>query len=180
MMMQTAEYDVGAKSFHRATVALLGSQFVIGWIMPGVSHIAQPAGLISLHFSLGIVILGVTTARLLWRLAFGVPAPAAGLPNWQHRSAQLLHLALYLLLFALVISGWSYASRHGFVVTLFGLATVPAIFAKGSAFGTVIGEPHSAIGWVLLAALGLHIVAALYHHLWRHDRVLLRMLPWIG
>ena len=109
-----------------------------------------------------------------------MPAPAAGLPNWQHRSAQLLHLALYLLLFALVISGWSYASRHGFVVTLFGLATVPAIFAKGSAFGTVIGEPHSAIGWVLLAALGLHIVAALYHHLWRHDRVLLRMLPWIG
>ena len=59
MMMQTAEYDAGAKSFHGATVALLGSQFVIGWIMPSVSHIAQPAGLISLHFSLGIVILGL-------------------------------------------------------------------------------------------------------------------------
>jgi cytochrome b561 len=179
-MAQAAEYGTGAKSFHWVTVVLLGSQFVIGWIMPGVSHIAQPAGLISLHFSLGIAVLAVTAARLLWHLAFGVPAPEAGLPNWQHRAAQLLHGALYVLLFALVFSGWAYASSHGFVVTLFGLATAPAIFAKGSAFGTAIGELHSAIGWVLLAALGLHVLAALYHHFWRRDRVLLRMLPWVG
>lgn len=179
-MAQAAEYDVGAKSFHWVTVALLGAQFVIGWIMPGVSRIAQPAGLISLHFSLGVTILAITALRLLWRLAFGVPAPEAGLPLWQHRSAQLLHLALYVLLFALVLSGWAYASSHGFAVTLFGLATVPAIFANGSGAGRAIGELHSAIGWVLLGALGLHVAAALYHHCWRRDQVLVRMLPWVG
>jgi cytochrome b561 len=75
VVAQAAEYDTGAKSFHWLTVVLLGSQFIIGWIMPGVRHDTQPQGLISLHFSMGIVILAVTAARLLWRLAFGVPRP---------------------------------------------------------------------------------------------------------
>ena len=84
---RAAEYDPAAKSFHWVTVALLGSQFVVGWIMPGMRHITQPVGLVSLHFSLGIVILGITAARVLWRFAVGVPAPEASLPRWQHQAA---------------------------------------------------------------------------------------------
>jgi cytochrome b561 len=180
VITQAAEYDTGAKSFHCLTVALLGSQFIIGWIMPGVRHDTQPEVLISLHFSMGLVILAVTAARLLWRLAVGVPAPEKGLPRRQHQAAEALHTALYMLLFALVVSGWAYASSHGIAVTLFGVATVPGIFANGSGTGRAIGELHSPLGWVLLAAMGLHIAAALYHHFWRRDRVLRRMLPWVG
>ena len=113
MITQAAEYNAGAKSFHWLTVALLGSQFIIGWIMPGVRHNTPPEGLISLHFSLGLVILAVTAARLLWRLAFGVPTPETSLPRWQHQAAEALHTALYVLLVALVFSGWAYASSHG-------------------------------------------------------------------
>jgi cytochrome b561 len=92
----------------------------------------------------------------------------------------VLHGMLYLLLFALVFSGWAYASSHGVAVTFFGFATVPAVFANGSGIGQAIGELHSTLGWILLVALGLHIAAALYHHFWRRDRVLSRMLPWVG
>jgi len=162
------------------TAALLGSQFIIGWIMPGVGRITQPQGLISLHFSLGLIIQAVTATRLLWRLVFGVPAPEASLPKWQHQAAQVLHALLYVLLFLLAFSGWAYASSHGFAVTLFGIATVPAIFANGSRIGRTIGELHSTLGWILLVALGLHIAASLYHHFWLRDRVLLRMLPLVG
>jgi cytochrome b561 len=176
-MAQATEYGMGAKSFHWVTAALLASQFVIGWIMPAARHITQPEGLISLHFSLGVVILAVTAARLIWRVAFGVPAPEASLPNWQHQAARALHAVLYLTLFALVFSCWAYASSHGIAVTFFGVATVPSIFANGSRIGAAIGEQHSTLGWILLVALGLHIAAALYHHFWRRDRVLLRMLP---
>jgi cytochrome b561 len=176
-MAQATEYGTSAKSFHWVTAALLGSQFVIGWIMPAVRHITQPEGLISLHFSMGVVILAVTAARLLWRLTVGVPAPEASLPRWQHQGAEALHGILYLLLFALVFSGWAFASSHGVAMTLFGFATVPAVFANGSGTGQAIGELHSTLGWILLVALGIHIAAALYHHFWLRDRVLLRMLP---
>jgi cytochrome b561 len=175
-----AQYGTPAKIFHWGTAALLGSQFTIGWLMPGMRHVTQPEGLVSLHFSVGIVILAVTAARLMWRFAAGVPAPVAGLPKWQHQAAQVLHMALYVLLVALTFSGWSYASSHGLAVTLFGLAAVPAIFANGSGIGQAIGNLHSALAWILLAALGLHIAAALAHSLIWRDGVMSRMLPRLG
>ena len=107
----------------------------------------------------------------------GVPAPDASLPRWQHQAAQALHATLYVLLFALVFSGWAYASSHGVAITFIGLATVPAIFADGSAIGQAIGNLHSTLTWLLLAALGLHIAAALAHLLIWRDGVMARMLP---
>ncbi len=159
-MSPRSEYGTDAKSFHWMTAALIGAQFVIGWIMPGLRHMTQPEGLVSLHLSLGATILAITIARLAWRWAFGVPAPETTLPNWQNRAAALLHAALYVVLFALLLSGWAYASSHGFAVSVFGLATLPALFAKGSALGQAIGELHSLLAWTLLGGLGLHIGAA--------------------
>lgn len=92
--MTQAEYDSGAKSFHWLTAALIGTQFIIGLIMPGMHGVTTVAGLISLHFSLGVVILAVMAARLLWRFAIGVPAADASLPKWQHQAANALHIAL--------------------------------------------------------------------------------------
>jgi cytochrome b561 len=178
--VQGAQYGSAAKSFHWVTAALLGAQFTIGWIMPGLRHITQPEGLVSLHFSLGIVVLAVTAARLLWRAAIGVPSPATSLPKWQHQAAQLLHMALYVLLFALTFSGWAYASSHGLAVTFFGLAALPAIFANGSGIGQAIGQLHSPLAWILLTALGLHIAVALAHALIWRDGVMSRMLPRLG
>jgi cytochrome b561 len=177
---QTAGYDPAAKSFHWVSVALVGAQFTIGWILPNMRNVTQPGGLVSLHFSLGVLILGMTAARVLWHLAVGAPAPAANLPRWQHRAAQALHTILYVLLFALVFSGWAYASSHGIAVTFFGLANLPAIFPNGSAVGQAIGNLHSALTWILLAALGLHIAAALAHGLIWRDGVMSRMLPRLG
>jgi cytochrome b561 len=174
---QTGEYDSGAKSLHWTTVVLLGAQFTIGWIMPGVHKLTQPGVLVRLHFSLGVLILGITAARLLWRLAVGVPDPPANLPRWQQLASQTLHTILYVLLFALVFSGWVYASSHGIAVTFFGLATLPAIFPDGSAVGQAIGNLHSPLAYVLLTAVGLHIGAALAHTLIWRDSVMGRMLP---
>lgn len=180
MQPQAEGYGTGAKSLHWVTAALVGSQFLIGWIMPGLQRVTQAQGLVSLHFSLGLLILMVTAVRLLWRLAHGVPAFEVNLPIWQQRAADVLHATLYVLLAALVFSGWAYASSHGIAVTFFGLAMVPALFVKGSAIGQVIGNLHSAITWVLLGALGLHVAAALAHSLIWRDRVMSRMLPRLG
>jgi cytochrome b561 len=132
---------------------------------------------VSLHFSLGIVILAVTVARVLWRFAVGTPVPAASLPRWQHQAAQALHAILYVLLFMLVFCGWAYASSHGIAVTFFGLSTLPAIFANGSGLGQAIGTLHSPLTWIVLAALRLHVAAALAHSVIWRDSVMGRMLP---
>jgi len=179
-MIDEPEYGAAAKGFHWLTALLLAVQFGLGWIMPNIGRGMQPESLMNLHLSIGVVILAAALARVAWRLVHGVPALEASLPAWQERMAQALHGLLYLLIFALVLTGWSYASMRGWTVTIFGLMSLPALVAQGSTIGRAIGELHSILTWVLLGAIGLHVAAALAHLLFWRDRVMQRMLPRLG
>jgi cytochrome b561 len=176
-MTVEAHYSPAAKGFHWVTAALLVAQFAIGWLMPKIGRGMQPETMMNLHLSVGTVILAVGLTRLAWRLSHDAPAAEASLPEWQEKTARALHVALYGLLFALVVTGWSYASMRGWTVTVFGLASLPALVAQGSPIGRAVGELHGILVWVLLGAIGLHIAAALAHLLYWRDRVMQRMLP---
>jgi len=176
-MIDEPQYGAAAKSLHWLTALLLAVQFLIGWTMPNVGRGMQPESLMNLHLSIGMVILAAALARVAWRLFHGVPAPEASLPAWQETMAQALHAMLYALIFAMVVTGWSYASMRGWTVTVFGILSLPALVAEGSAIGRAVGELHTLLGWLLLGAIGLHVAAALAHLLFWRDRVMQRMLP---
>lgn len=170
-------YDAGAKFFHWLTVALLLAQYAVGWIMPDIKRGMQPENLMNLHMSLGIVILAVMTLRVLWRLVHAAPEPEPSLRQWQRVSASAVHWLLYLLMFVMVLTGWSFASMRGWTVVVFGLVRLPALFPQGSAIGHDIGEQHETVAWALLVLIGVHVLAALVHQLLFRDRVMRRMLP---
>jgi cytochrome b561 len=173
-------HSAAAKSLHWLTALLLAMQFVIGWIMPDIGRGMQPESLMNLHLSIGALIMVATLVRVAWRLFHGVPAPEASLPAWQERTGRVLHAALYVLIFALIVTGWSYASMRGWTVTVFGILSLPALVAQESGIGRTIGELHSLLTWVLLGAVGLHVAAALAHLVFWRDRVMQRMLPRLG
>jgi cytochrome b561 len=177
MKAQKREYDAVAKSFHWVVVGLLAVQFVLGWTMPGGRRDMAPGTLVGLHMSVGIVIVAVMLARLAWRLAAGIPPPEASLPAWQRLAADVVHWLLYLLVFAMVFTGWSYASQRGWTVRVFGVVSLPALFAQGSAVGRSLGRLHGILAWVLLGTIGVHVAAAFAHFVIWRDGVLRRMLP---
>jgi cytochrome b561 len=176
-MQPAQEYGRVAKGFHWLILALLAAQFTVGWLMPDIKRDMQPESLMNLHLSIGLTVLGLMTLRGLWRLSHGVPPPEPNLPPWQRLAAAVVHLALYLLVFALTVSGWMVASMRGWTITIFGLVPVPHLVAEGSALGRTIGELHIPLSWVLLGAVGLHVAAALAHAVIFRDRVMQRMLP---
>lgn len=63
------------------------------------------------------------------------------------------------------------------VVTLFGFVSLPALVPAHARVGLVGGDVHTIMMWAMLALIGLHAAAALFHHFVRHDGTLLRMLP---
>ena len=171
-------YTGPAKLLHWAILGLLVVQFVVGWLMPHIKRDTQPDTLINLHFSFGVLILGLAVVRLGWRLTRGAPPPEHGLPAWQLQTARVVHWLLYLLLVVVPILGWINASWRGFPVTLFGLVEMPKLVATRMAGFRWTGDVHNALSnYAMLALIGLHVAAALYHHFLRRDRVLLRMLP---
>jgi len=65
-------------------------------------------------------------------------------------------------------------------MNVFGILLLPDIAAPRARWALTAGDMHSLIMWILLALIALHASAALYHYMFRHDRVLQRMLPGLG
>jgi cytochrome b561 len=177
MALTAPGYTGTAKSLHWLILALLIAQFIFAWTMPHIGRNTPVTTLISLHFTFGIIILAVAIVRLAWRVTHGEPAPEDGLPPWQNLTARIVHYLLYALLFVIPLLGWMDASRRGMPVEMFGLE-LPKLLATGKPGWNWTGDVHGLLAnYAMLALVGLHAVAALYHHFVRHDGVLKRMLP---
>ena len=174
---ENAGYSGLAKLLHWTVVALLLVQFVLAWVMPEIKRDTKPDTLINLHLSFGVLILAVAVIRLGWRATHAEPPPQDGVPPWQLQSARILHWLLYGLLFVVPIMGWINASWRGFPVIMFGLE-LPKLVATRAPGLRWTGDVHGLLAnYLMLALVGLHVAAALYHWLVRRDGVLQRMLP---
>lgn len=171
-------YTRTAIVLHWLVFALLIAQYIVGWTMPHIGRNTPVTTLISLHFSLGVLILAVIVIRLIWRFGHGEPALEAGIPPWQVHAARVVQWLLYLLLLVVPLLGWTNASYRGMPITFFGLFPVPPLVGAHVAAWKWTGDVHILVAeYAILPLVGLHVAAAAYHHFIRRDRVLQRMLP---
>ena len=173
-----ARYTRTAITLHWLIFVLLAVQFIVGWTMPHIGRNTPVTTLISLHFSLGVLIIALIVVRLIWRMIHGEPPRDAGIPRWQVQLAQVVQWLLYLLLIVVPLLGWINASYRGMPITFFGLFPVPPLIASHAAGWGWTGDIHADVAeYGILVLVGLHVAAALYHYFIRRDRVLQRMLP---
>lgn len=130
----------------------------------------------TLHFMLGLTVLLFVILRLAVRLSNQTPAITPALPVWQRRFAGLVHLALYVLMLGMPIGGWLILSAAGKPIPFFGL-TLPPLVGENKELSKLIKEVHETVGVVGYWLIGLHALAAIYHHAIARDNTLLRMLP---
>ena len=178
MTLRNSATDWGSvsKTFHWLIVLLLIGQGLLGLTMGDFGR-EMRGTLVGLHKSIGITILMLAVARLLWTLFAGRPQPAPGVARWQHRMAQAGHFLLYALLIMLPVSGWLMGAYGGRATEWFGLFELPRIVAENEAAHEMLEERHEQLFWLLvLVALG-HAGAAIYHHVFQRDATLVRMLP---
>ncbi|HET7134368.1 MAG TPA: cytochrome b [Casimicrobiaceae bacterium] len=172
-----AGYDPVAKSLHWLVFALLLAQYIVAFTMPDIGRGTVPGTLIDLHMSFGLTILALVVVRWFWRLRHRVPLATADVPAWEQPIARVTHALLYALLVVNPILGWMNASARDWTITVFGLFQLPHLVAARSPIGRQAGDVHVFLTWALLALVGLHVAAALYHYFGRRDRILQRMLP---
>jgi cytochrome b561 len=166
-----------SQSLHWLVVLLIATIAVIGLTMTDMSNGPSKIKIYALHKSLGLTLLTLVVLRLLWRIYAGAPKPVEGTPHWQERIASLTHWALYVLMFALPISGWVFNSSSGYPLQYFGLFNLPKIAPRGEDLAQLSHQVHEYGFWLLLALVVAHAGAAFYHHLFQHDDTLKRMLP---
>jgi cytochrome b561 len=128
------------------------------------------------HFMLGMLVFLLVWLRIAARFSGPTPSIRPEPAAWQQLSAKLLHLALYALMIAMPISGWLVLSASGKVIPFFGLE-LPALIEENKDLAKQIKELHEFVGTTGYYLIGLHVIAALYHHYIKRDDTLTRMLP---
>lgn len=128
------------------------------------------------HFMLGMSVLAFVVLRIAARL-FGPATPAIepAPSTLQNMIAALMHLALYVFMIAMPVLGWLVLSAGGKPIP-FGLPPLPFV-AQSEELRHLFKEAHEVIGKLGYALIGLHAVAALFHHYVTRDNTLRRILP---
>ncbi len=186
-----AVYSPRARLYHWLTAFLILIQFPLGLYMTyrgyEMTYVdaegATKTGLFDAttgflydsHKIIGITILAVVLARLIYRLRSGAPAADPTVPSALVGVSHLVHWSIYALLIIVPIGGYLGVSYYG-ATDAFGLPLL-ALTEKDEKFSETVFFWHGAGAKVLFALVALHIVAAIYHRVVRKDRVVERMLP---
>lgn len=170
-------YGAVAKFLHWSIVILIISQYVI---IEAAEELPDGPGKlagIANHKSLGMLVFGLALARIAWKFLNGRNPPPVPMPRAQRMAAAVGHGLLYVLILAQPLTGWLMSSTAGYPVSFFGLFTFPALAGKDEGAHEFYEEVHEVLFAVLATVAVVHALAALYHHFWRKDDTLRRMLP---
>ncbi|MES2114131.1 MAG: cytochrome b/b6 domain-containing protein [Pseudomonadota bacterium] len=163
-------------ALHWLTLAALLLGVVLILVRDGVDGRILRGWLLEGHRHLGLLVLGLLLARLAVRLlrhrlaAIGAHSLAA------RAAAAAVHVALYLLLAAVPMLGWTLSNAHGQEPHFLGLP-LPTLVAADDDLADTLQLWHARAAWTLLILGLVHALAALWHHFIRRDAVLAAMLP---
>ncbi|MCQ4348273.1 cytochrome b [Pseudomonas stutzeri] len=129
-----------------------------------------------IHKGIGILLFAVMLLRVLWRWISPPPPPLDSYGALTRRGAALVHVLLYLGLFALMLSGYLISTADGRPISVFGWFSVPATLSGLPRQEDIAGAVHYWLAWGLVGLAVLHALAAFKHHFIDRDATLSRML----
>jgi cytochrome b561 len=171
-------YDLFAMALHWLLAVLIVGAFGVGLYMTGLPFSPLRLKVYSWHKWAGITFLALSALRLLWRLGHPPPALPPGMSRLQLASQRAGHTLMYLLFFAVPLSGWAYSSGMGMPVAWFGVLPLPDFVTPDPPFAEAVLQPlHRNAAFTLAGLTLLHVGAALKHHWIDRDGLLKRMWP---
>ena len=171
----SVRFSPARRAMHWLTVLLLVGSFALVWAVDWLPPGQNRAQVVGLHRTIGLLVLSLTLLRLVWSLVSRRP-PRITAPRWPW-AAGLVQALLLASMLAIPLLGWTYTNARGHAVVLFG-QHLPSLIFKDQYFSRVAISTHEFLAYALLALIGLHVAAALWHHLVLRDATLKRM--WRG
>ena len=175
MAQAPQRYSSTAIALHWLTALLV---IVVGTL--GLLHDSWPrstqAFWINIHALIGLLLWVLVMVRLYWRIRSPPPALPDDVGQLSRRLAGPVHGLMYLLLLVIPVIGIVTFLFHGRVFD-FGLFQVDFGIKRNRAIFHPTEDIHGYLAYGLFALAGLHLLAALWHQLVRHDGLLRRMWP---
>ena len=177
----TAGFGAGARIFHWLVLLL-----VLVQIPAGIAMIAPALGqesidrLFVLHKGLGVVLLLVVVARVLWRLTHPAPPMSETIPELERRMATTAHWVIYAVLVVVAGSGYIHVVGDGFPIEMMDALGLPTLLPLMPGVAKWASLVHRFSTFVLVAMVAVHVGEVLRHHLVLGDGTMARMWPPFG
>jgi cytochrome b561 len=128
------------------------------------------------HKTIGFIVFGLFIARIIWNRKSKRPELDNSLKPKERKMAHLAHIALYMLMFFIPITGYIMTSLHGYSSWFFIWELKP--FLSESEAYKFWGLLHKyLLQYLIYLILGSHILGVLKHHfIDKHTKALKRMV----
>ena len=176
----TTRYHEVARILHWLIAGLILLQYALANMAEDAVSDLQELALLANHKSVGMTVLMLAIVRVAWRFTHSVPALPVSMPRWQVRASNLSHALLYILIFALPLSGWLFSSATTYSVSWFNVFVFPDLISGNESRAELLEEVHEVLANLLFVLALLHILASLKHGLFDRDGVLGRMSSWVS
>jgi len=177
-MTRSSRYSAVAIALHWAIAFGILFMIWLGWNMDGKESWFQ------FHKSVGITILILTVARIIWRVMNPPPPLPTDMKPLESKASHAVHIGFYALMVIMPLTGWltvSISYDFDIPTVIFGLFSWPDIpgvgFLENETAYAIISNIHSKLAYVAFALLALHVGGALKHEFGPEEGVLKRMLP---
>jgi cytochrome b561 len=180
MNKRAAPWPFALRALHWVTAVLVLALLGLGvFMVQAVQDAAQRFELTQVHKSFGVAVLALTIVRLCVRALTVAPPPETAAPLVL-MAAKVSHIALYVLLVALPLSGWLMVSTTPVRVptTVFGLFDLPYFLATDLPTYRLARTAHVLLASALASLIAVHLAAAMMHAIVWRDRTLTRM--WVA
>lgn len=163
------------KLLHWLIFILIAAQFYFVWSLSENSPLIPLY--MMLHKSVGVTVLVLGILFYIWHIISIKPLPPENQPQWQYFISKLVHHVLFILIILMPLVGYLLTCSDGKPINFFGWFTIPCLIPTSEQLGNMMFSVHETIAFIILILVGIHFLAALYHHVIRKDEVLKRMLP---
>jgi cytochrome b561 len=110
----------------------------------------------------------------VWRIAHRPPPLPAFMRLWERSAAQWSHVALYVCMIGMPLSGYIASNFSKYGVKLFNVLTLPPWGVDDAHTYAIFNTTHVVLSYAFVALIVVHILAALKHAVAK-DGVLSRM-----
>ncbi|MEJ2455221.1 MAG: cytochrome b [Candidatus Thiodiazotropha sp.] len=173
----TRSYGLVAVTLHWLVAMVVVGQFGLGLWMRTLGYYDPWYNLGPWwHKGIGVMLFVVLAARLIWRWSNPKPEHLPTHRPYERQGAAIAHGLLYLLLFAVMLSGYLISTADGRPLEVFDWFAIPATLSGIEHQEDIAGEIHLYLAWSVIVLAALHALAALKHHFIDRDMTLKRML----
>ncbi len=162
-------------AFHWIVAIAIIGMLAFGLYLEDLPRSPEKGELMGLHKSFGVLVLMLASLRIVWRVKEG-PIPAIGdASGWQEKMAKGIHHLLLLATILMPVSGIMMSVGGGRGLDVFGVNLIAA-GEKIEWLGQLGGATHGVLAKIMIAAILLHVLGAIKHHVLMKDNTLTRML----